>query len=91
MVTGRATGPNNRGNVIRIPVWQKDIYLLQCVRNGSRDSVVCIGTRYGLDGPGFGLRCGQSFPHPTRPAPRPTHPPIKWVKGVIPEGKAARA
>jgi hypothetical protein len=37
-----------------------------------RDSSVVITTRYGLDVPGIGSRWGRYFPHPSRPALRPT-------------------
>jgi len=35
-------------------------------------------SRYsGLDGPGIEYRCGRDFPHVSRPALRPTQPPIQ--------------
>jgi hypothetical protein len=56
-----------------------------------RDSTVSIATRYGLDVPGIESRWGRDFPHPFRPALVPTQPPIQWVPGFFPGGKAARA
>jgi hypothetical protein len=41
-----------------------------------RDSSVGTATRYGMDGPGTILSGGRDFPHPSRPAPGPTQPPI---------------
>ena len=55
------------------------------------DSVVGIATRYGLDGPGIESRWGQDFSQPSRPALGPTQPPIQWVPGLFPGGKAAGA
>jgi hypothetical protein len=55
------------------------------------DSVVGIATRYELDGPRIESRCGRDFPHPSGPALGPTQPPIQWVPGLFPGGKAAGA
>ena len=51
-------------------------------RRWSRDSSVGITTRYGLDGPEIESQWRRDFPHPSRPALRPTQPPIKWVPGL---------
>jgi hypothetical protein len=56
-----------------------------------RDSSVGIATRYGLDGPEIESRWGRDFQHPSRPALGPTQPPIQWVPGLFPGGKAAGA
>jgi hypothetical protein len=58
---------------------------------GDRESVVCIATRYGLDGPGIEYRWGKDFLHPSRPALGSTQPPVKWIPGLFPGVKAARA
>ena len=56
-----------------------------------RDSSVYIATRYGLDGPGIKSRWGRDFPYLSRPALGPTQPPLQWVPGLFPGGKAAGA
>ena len=54
------------------------------------DSSVGVATRYGLDGPGIESRWGRNFPHPSRPALRPTQTPIHWILSLSPV-KAAGA
>ena len=54
-----------------------------------RDSVDGIATSYGLEGPRIESWCGRDFPHPSRLALGPNHPPIQWVSGVFPGSKAA--
>jgi hypothetical protein len=48
---------------------------------GPRSSVSIV-TSYGLDGPGIKSRLGREFPHPSKPAPGPTQPPVRWVPGL---------
>ena len=44
-----------------------------------RCSSVGIATAYMLDGPGIESRWRQDIPHLSRPALRPTRPPLQWV------------
>ena len=43
----------------------------------SRDSVIGIATRYGLDGPGIETWWGQDSPHPSKPALGPIQLPMQ--------------
>jgi hypothetical protein len=40
-------------------------------------NIAVIATRYGFDGPGIESRWGRDFPHPSRPAPGTTQPPVQ--------------
>jgi hypothetical protein len=67
-------------------------YQTLCLPNSSvdQDSIVSIVTCYRLDGPGIKSRGGQDFPHLSRPALGPTHPPVKWALDLFARGKVAR-
>ena len=63
---------------------QGSVDILQIARHQvARDSSVCMATRYGLDDPGVGSRCGRDFPQPSSPALSPTQPSIQWVQSLF--------
>ena len=41
-----------------------------------------IATRYGLEVSGIEYRWGRDFPYLSRPASRPTQPPVQWIPGL---------
>jgi len=48
-------------------------------------------TRYGLGGPEIKSWWGWDFAYESRLARQPTQPPVQWVLGLVPGGKAAGA
>jgi hypothetical protein len=49
---------------------------------GGTGSVLGIATAYGLDSPGIESRWGRDFLHQSRPALRPTQPPVPQLPGL---------
>ena len=60
----------------------KTLNCIQIFIGEGRDSSVGIATAYGVDGSGIESRWGRDFPHLSRPALRPTQPPVQWVTGL---------
>jgi hypothetical protein len=50
--------------------------------NYGNHSNMSIATGYGLDGPGIESQWKRDFLHLSRPALRPTQPPVQWVPGL---------
>jgi hypothetical protein len=75
--------------VVIIIIYVCYLILFCWILGGSRDSSVGIATGYGLDGRGVGVRVtvgSRIFSTSSRPALRPTQPPIQWVPAVLSPG-----
>ena len=57
----------------------------------SRESVVRIATRYGMDGPQIESQCGIDFPYLSIPTLGLTQSPVQLVTGLFAGGKAVGA
>ena len=62
---------------------------LQAILTGL-DSAVGIATYCRLDGQGFKPRWGKDILSLSKLGLKPIQPPVQWVPGVFPQGKAAR-
>jgi len=56
----------------------------------SQASTFGIATCYGPNGPGIEPKWGRDFLHPYRLVLGSTNPPVQWVPGPFPRGKAGR-
>ena len=56
-----------------------------------KDSALGTAIRYGLDGPRIKLRWGKDFSRPSRPIIGLTQPPVQWIPGLFPRGRAGVA
>jgi len=57
-------------------------YFKTVVSRSGQGIVVGMATGYSLGGTGIKSRWGRDFPHLSRPALWPTHPPVQWVPGL---------
>jgi hypothetical protein len=83
--------PTHRPTVRKLSWFYSRLLLCSIFCYSPRELVSSVGiaTRYGQDGPAIESQWGRDFPHPFRPALGHTQPPVQWVPGLFPGGKAA--
>ena len=83
------------GDVLRVSSLEKQRFVVRYntlslyIEAESRDILVSIATRYGLDDRRIESCWGQNLSRSSRPAQEPTPTPIRWVPGLFPGGEAA--
>jgi hypothetical protein len=68
----------------------REMFLFPLICISGPGSAVTIATGYGLGGPGIESPWGRDFLHLSRPALRPTQPPVQWVPCLSRGGKERR-
>jgi hypothetical protein len=68
---------------------EKVIFPLCSGNDLGRERVVNTATRYGVGGPEIESRCAGEISRPSVRALESTQPPVQWVPGLFPFGKAA--
>lgn len=82
--------PINVGNQLKTSFCNATEFLIMYIIVW-QDRLVCVATRYGLDGSEDRIPVGQVYAHPPRPALGPTQPPIQGLLGLSLEGKVTKA
>jgi len=79
---------NLRTNIGIVPRFAHDHFYPDAFLPENLNIVDVIVICYGLDGLWILFRCGQDFPHLSRPAVEPIQPPDQWLLFLFPGGNA---
>jgi hypothetical protein len=73
--------------ILKSPLAQSSVTILACCMKSVAAGVALSVYRPAASRTGLRNPMEQLFTDPFEPGPRPTQPPVQWVRGILPRGK----